>query len=119
MVMRTTGAAARVGTVLIGGAVLGTLSVGILTIGVLGVGTAPAVAAGAETVPLPVPRPKKLAQTAQPARPPLVAPALTGTPPTRISRLPAWLAWPTMPSASIRPISEAARLYPIWSRRWT
>jgi len=82
MVMRTTGAAARVGTVLIGGAVLGTLSVGILTIGVLGVGTAPAVAAGAETVPLPVPRPKKLAQTAQPARPPLVAPALTGTPPT-------------------------------------
>ncbi len=29
---------------------------------------------------------------------------------TRISRLPAWLAGPTMPSRSIRSISDAARL---------
>ena len=48
---------------------------------------------------LPINRQRRFLNTAQ-----------SFSPPTRISRLPAWLGWPTTPSCSIRSISEAARL---------
>lgn len=63
--MRTSGAAA-----LVGGMVLGTCLLGATAM------------AAAQTVPLPVPSPKRVAQSTPPARAPLTAPALTGGPAT-------------------------------------
>ncbi|WP_201159713.1 outer membrane lipoprotein carrier protein LolA [Rhodoplanes elegans] len=69
--MRTSGAAARIGSLTLGTCLLAACLVGATAV------------AAAETVPLPVPSPKKrVAQATPPARAPLSAPAFTGTPTT-------------------------------------
>jgi outer membrane lipoprotein-sorting protein len=61
MVMRISGAAALVGTLLIGVSLVDATAM-----------------AATQSIPLPVPSPKRMAQASQPARPPLSVPALTG-----------------------------------------
>lgn len=63
--MRTSGAAALAGIMLLGGSLIGATTV-----------------AAAQSIPLPVPSPKRVAQTSQPAPPPGAVPAPPGSPTT-------------------------------------